>query len=71
MNTQIYCDIADYKIIKKYSKYKIVKGFTTNPSLMRKAGAKDYESYCKKILKVCKKKPISFEVFGDNHKPNW
>ena len=35
---------------------------------MRKAGAKDYETYCKKILKICKKKPISFEVFGDNQK---
>ena len=68
MNTKIFCDIADFKQIKKFHKKKIVKGFTTNPSLMRKAGAKDYESYCKKILKVCKKKPISFEVFGDNHK---
>ena len=54
MNTQIYCDIADIKIIKKYSKYKIVKGFTTNPSLMRKAGAKNYEMYSKKILKLTK-----------------
>tara|TARA_B100001115_G_scaffold50206_1_gene37126 strand:+ start:242 stop:889 length:648 start_codon:yes stop_codon:yes gene_type:complete len=48
-------------------KKKIVKGFTTNPSLMRKAGAKDYQLYCKKILKICKFKPISFEVFGDNY----
>ena len=68
MNTKIFCDIADFNQIKKFYKKNIVKGFTTNPSLMRKAGAKDYESYCKKILKVCKKKPISFEVFGDNHK---
>jgi transaldolase len=45
-----------------------VKGFTTNPSLMRKAGAKDYEFYSKKILKACKNKPISFEVFADDHK---
>ena len=67
MNTQIYCDIADYKIIKKYSKYKIVKGFTTNPSLMRKAGAKNYISYSKQILKITKK-PISFEVFADDIK---
>ena len=44
---------------------KIVKGFTTNPSLMRKAGAKDYEAYCKKILKLTRK-PISFEVFADD-----
>ena len=68
MNTKIFCDIADLNQIKKFNKKNIVKGFTTNPSLMRKAGAKDYETYCKKILKICKKKPISFEVFGDNHK---
>ena len=68
MNTKIFCDIADYKLIKKFNKKKIVKGFTTNPSLMRKAGAKNYEKYSKEILKICKKKPISFEVFGDNHK---
>ena len=67
MVTKIYCDIADIKQIKKFYKKSIVKGFTTNPTLMRKAGAKDYKSYSKKILKVCKKKPISFEVFGDNY----
>ena len=67
LNTKIYCDIADLNFIKKFSKKKIVKGFTTNPSLMRKAGAKDYKSYCKKIIKVSKKKPVSFEVFGDDY----
>tara|TARA_B100001057_G_C22617387_1_gene859054 strand:- start:45 stop:743 length:699 start_codon:yes stop_codon:yes gene_type:complete len=67
LNTKIFCDIAEYNQIKKFNKKKIVKGFTTNPSLMRKAGAKDYKSYCKKILKICKNKPISFEVFGDNY----
>ena len=65
MRTKIFCDIADIGLIKKFNKKKIVKGFTTNPSLMRKAGAKDYENYSKKILKICKKKPISFEVFAD------
>ena len=64
--TKIYCDIADLKQIKKFSKNKIVKGFTTNPSLIRKAGAKNYLEYCKKILKIVKKKPISFEVFADD-----
>ncbi len=68
MRTKIFCDIADIKTIKKFSKKKIVKGFTTNPSLMRKAGAKDYKAYCKKILQVCLNKPISFEVFADNYK---
>ena len=66
--TQIYCDIADIKTIKRFTKKKIVRGFTTNPSLMRKAGAKNYELYSKEILKVCKKKPISFEVFADDYK---
>ena len=66
--TQIYCDIADIQTIKKFNKKKIVKGFTTNPSLMRKAGAKNYEKYSKEILKICKNKPISFEVFGDDYK---
>ena len=68
MSTKIFCDIADLNLIKKFNKKKIVKGFTTNPTLMRKAGAKDYEIYSKKILRICKKKPISLEVFGDNHK---
>ena len=66
MNTKIFCDIADINQIKKFSRKKIVKGFTTNPSLMRLAGAKDYQKYSKEILKVCKK-PISFEVFGDDY----
>ena len=68
MNTKIYCDIADISLIKKFNKRQIVKGFTTNPSLMRKAGAKDYKSYSKQILKICKNKPISFEVFADDQK---
>ena len=66
--TKIYCDIADIRTIKKYSKKKIVKGFTTNPSLMRKAGAKNYELYSREILKVCNNKPVSFEVFADDYK---
>ena len=68
MRIKIFCDIADLSIIKKFNKKKIVKGFTTNPSLMRKAGAKDYKSYSKQILKVCKNKPISLEVFADDQK---
>ena len=68
MSIKIFCDIADLTSIKRFNKKKIVKGFTTNPSLMRKAGAKDYKLYSKRILKVCKKKPISFEVFADDQK---
>ena len=66
MSTKIFCDIADLSVIKKFNKKKIVKGFTTNPSLMRKAGAKNYTDYSKKILKICKNKPVSLEVFADN-----
>ena len=65
--TKIFCDIADINLIKKFNKKKIVKGFTTNPSLIRKAGAKDYKKYCCDILKITKK-PISFEVFADDNK---
>ena len=68
MKTKIFCDIADLKTIKYFNKKTIVDGFTTNPSLMRLAGAKNYKDYSLKILKVCKKKPISFEVFADNPK---
>ena len=56
MRTKIYCDIADLSSIKKFNKKKIVQGFTTNPSLMRKAGAKNYKEYSQKILKITKKK---------------
>ena len=65
--TKIFCDIADINIIKNFTRKKIVKGFTTNPTLMRKAGAKNYPEYCNKILKITKK-PISFEVFADENK---
>tara|TARA_B100000886_G_scaffold331587_1_gene283274 strand:+ start:1703 stop:2395 length:693 start_codon:yes stop_codon:yes gene_type:complete len=63
--TKIFCDIADIKLIKKFEKKKIVKGFTTNPTLMRKAGAKDYSRYSKNILKITNK-PVSCEVFADD-----
>ena len=68
MRTKIFCDIADYETIKIFNKKVSVDGFTTNPSLMRLAGAKNYKQYSLKILKVCKKKPISFEVFEDSSK---
>ena len=65
----IFCDTAEEDVIKKYIKYPNVKGITTNPSLMRQAGAKNYENYCKKLLKNFKKnnKTISFEVLADDH----
>ena len=68
MKTKIFCDIADFETIKLFNNKLIVDGFTTNPSLMRLAGAKNYKNYSLKILNVCKKKPISFEVFADDPK---
>ena len=65
--TKIFCDIADISLIKKFNKKSVVKGFTTNPSLMRKAGAKNYKKYSKNILKITNK-PISCEVFADDVK---
>ena len=65
--TKIFCDIADINLIKKFNKKSLIEGFTTNPSLMRKAGAKNYKNYSKEILKITKK-PISFEVFADDEK---
>ncbi len=67
MKTKIFCDSADFKTIKSFNNNPIVDGFTTNPSLMRIAGAKNYKKYSLKILKNCKK-PISFEVFADTQK---
>ena len=65
MKTKIFCDSADYTTIKKFNNNSLVSGFTTNPSLMKQSGAKNYKNYSLKLLKVCKKKPISLEVFGD------
>ena len=65
MKTKIFCDSADYSTIKKLNNNSLVSGFTTNPSLMKQSGAKNYKNYSLKLLKVCKKKPISLEVFGD------
>ena len=67
IKTKIFCDIAELKLIKKFNKKSIVKGFTTNPTLMKKAGAKDYKAYSRKILKICHDKPVSLEVFADDY----
>ena len=65
MKIKIFCDSADYKMIKELNKNSMVNGFTTNPSLMRLSGAKNYKNYSLKLLHMCNKKPISLEVFAD------
>jgi transaldolase len=62
----LYADGAALQQILSYNKLKYIKGFTTNPSLMRKSGVRNYKSFAKSLLKKIKKKPISFEVFSDD-----
>src|SRR5690348_10826521 len=63
---KIFLDGADRKTMVEMASSGLVQGFTTNPSLMRKAGVTDYRSYCKEILTQVKGMPISFEVFADD-----
>ena len=66
MKLKIFCDSADFETIKKLNNNSLVSGFTTNPSLMRLSGAKNYKKYALKLLRACTKKPISLEVFADS-----
>ena len=65
LKIKIFADGADIKSMLEQYKGNIVKGFTTNPTLMRKNGINDYESYAKEVLQNIKDRPISFEVFSD------
>ena len=68
LKIKIFCDTADIKVIKRLNKNPLVAGFTTNPSLMKLSGAKNYKNYSKKLINICKKKPISLEVIADEFK---
>jgi len=63
---KIFADGADLISIRKLNSKKYISGFTTNPTLMKKAGIKDYKKFALNVLKFVKTKPISFEVFADN-----
>lgn len=63
---KVYLDGCDLNEIKKFNKSIKVSGFTTNPSLMAKAGVKNYESFSKKLLSIVRNKPVSLEVISDN-----
>ena len=67
LKIKIFADGADEKHMLALNKLPYIKGLTTNPSLMKKAGVKNYSVFAKKILKKIKIKPISFEVFSDKH----
>ena len=66
MNIKIFADGADREEMFRLYNTKIIKGLTTNPTLMRHAGIKNYESFAREILSFVKDKPISFEVFADD-----
>src|SRR5262245_4343286 len=66
LKVKIFADGADYEGIVKMSKNPVIKGFTTNPTLMRKAGVSDYEAFARKVLAAIPDRPVSFEVFADD-----
>ena len=65
---KIFVDGANIEDIIELNKLDYVSGFTTNPSLMKKAGINDYKSFALEVVKFVKDKPISFEVFADDLK---
>ena len=66
LNIKVFADGADLKNILNLNLNPIIKGFTTNPTLMRKSGISNYKEFALEVLKSIKNKPISFEVFADN-----
>ncbi len=65
LNVKIFADGADLDGIRKLAENPLIKGFTTNPTLMRKAGISDYAAFAKDMLGVIGGAPVSFEVFAD------
>ena len=68
LNIKIFADGADKASMLELYQHSYIKGFTTNPTLMRKAGISDYKAFALDILKVIQDRPISFEVFSDDFK---
>ena len=65
MRIKLYCDGADIEDIRRLSKDEKIQGFTTNPTLMKKAGVQDYYEFAKQAVDIVSPKPISLEVFSD------
>src|ERR1700732_817914 len=65
LKIKMYCDGADLESLLKMYKNPLIKGFTTNPTLMRKAGVDDYEKFGRTIVQAIPDRPISLEVFAD------
>ena len=65
LNIKIFADGADLKSFQDLNSNNFIKGFTTNPSLMKKSGIKNYKEFAQDLIKEISDKPISFEVFED------
>lgn len=66
LSIKVFADGADLNSILELAKDPLIGGFTTNPSLMRKAGVKDYEAFCRQLTSVIPNRPFSFEVLSDD-----
>src|SRR5216683_1925405 len=66
LKIKLFCDAADRVEMFKMAQNPVIKGFTTNPSLMRKAGVASYEEFAREALAAIPDRPISFEVFADD-----
>ena len=66
LKIKIFADGADLESIKNLCKNSLIKGFTTNPSLMKKMGITDYKKFALNVLEIAKDKPVSFEIFADD-----
>jgi len=66
LDIKIFADGADLVSIEKLNMDQNISGFTTNPSLMKKAGVTEYKKFCQDVLKITKDKPVSFEIFSDD-----
>src|SRR5881396_1097576 len=66
LKVKLFADGAELKVIAELNKNPLIKGFTTNPTLMRKAGIADYRGFSLDVLKIVPDKPVSFEVFSDD-----
>ena len=66
LKVKLFADGADLAEIKEMAAQKYIAGFTTNPTLMRKAGVADYKNFALEVLKIVPDRPISFEVFADD-----
>ncbi len=68
MKIKIFADGADLEVIRQMAKDPVIRGFTTNPTLMRKSRVADYKAFALEVLKLVPDRPISFEVFSDDFK---